>query len=114
MLQGSAEHGKSESSEDDQIRISELTQEIEELRKRNEALNEEIGLHKEIKDLTAERDHWKSERDKAKDNYDQQLIDNNELKKQFDATLKLFNDKATQTARILDSKLLDKILQRVR
>ena len=47
MLQGSAEHGKAESSEDDQIRISELTQEIEELRKRNEALNEEIGLHKE-------------------------------------------------------------------
>jgi len=46
MLQGSAEHGKAESSEDDQIRISELTQEIEELRKRNEALNEEIGLHK--------------------------------------------------------------------
>ena len=81
------------------------------MRKRNEALNEEIGLHKEIKDLTAERDHWKSERDKAKDNYDQQLIDNNELKKQFDATLKLFNDKATQTARILDSKLLDKILR---
>ena len=111
MLQGSAEHGKAESSEDDQIRISELTQEIEELRKRNEALNEEIGLHKEIKVLTAERDHWKSERDKAKDNYDQQLIDNNELKKQFDATLKLFNDKATQTARILDSKLLDKILR---
>lgn len=33
------------------------------------------------------------------------------LKKQFDATLKLFNDKATQTARILDSKLLDKILR---
>lgn len=110
-LQGNAEQREAERSEEDQIRISELTQQLEELRRKNEALNEEIGLHKEIKDLTAERDHWKSERDKAKDNYDQQLIDNNELKKQFDATLKSFNDRATQTARILDSKLLDKILR---
>ena len=110
-LQVSAEPAITTSSEEDQIRISELTQELEELRKKNETLNEEISIHKEIKALTAERDHWKNERDKAKDNYDQQLIDNNELKKQVDATLKLFNDKATQTARILDSKLLDKILR---
>lgn len=102
---------KAAGSEEDKTKISELTQALEELRQKNKALNEEIGLHKEIKELTAERDHWKSERDKAKDNYDQQLIDNNELKKQFDATLKSFNDKATQTARILDSKLLDKILR---
>ncbi len=111
ILQGSPEHGKPGSSEEDQIRIFELTQELEELRKENKALNEEIGLHKEIKDLTAERDRWKSERDKAKDNYDQQLIDNNELKKQFDATLKSFNDQATTIARTIDSKLLDKILR---
>lgn len=111
VLQGDAEQGKSTSSEEDQAKISELTQEIEDLRKKNEALSEEIGLHREIKELVADRDHWKSERDKEKYNYDQQLIDNNELKKQFDATLKSFNDRATQTARILDSKLLDKILR---
>lgn len=102
---------KADASEEDKTRISELTQDLEELRKENEELNKQIGIQKEIEELVAERDRLKSERDKAKDNYDQQLIDNNELKKQFDATLKLFNDKATQTARILDSKLLDKILR---
>lgn len=104
MLQGSAEHGKSESSEDDQIRISELTQEIEELRKRNEALNEEIGLHREIKDLTAERDRLEIEKNVRAKDYEK-------LEEQFRETLDSFNDKAKQTARILDSKLLDKILR---
>lgn len=110
-LQESTEHGKAESSEEDKIRISELTQKLEELRKENEALGEEIGLHKEIKALKAERDRLKSERDKAKDSYNQQLLDNNELEKQFGSTLEAFNNQAKQTARILDSKLLDKILR---
>ena len=104
MLQGSAENGKSESSEDDQIRISELTQELEELRKRNEALNEEIGLHKEIKDLTAERDRLEIEKNMRAKDYEK-------LEEQFKETLDSFNDKAKQTARILDNKLLDKILR---
>lgn len=110
-LQKNAENGKVESSEEDKIKIAELTEKLEELGKENEALNKEIVLHKEIKDLEIERDYWKSERDKAKDNYDQQLIDNNELKKQFDTTLKSFNDQATTIARTIDSKLLDKILR---
>lgn len=110
-LQESVEPAKVESSEEDKIKIVELTEELQKLRKEKEALSEEIGLHKEIEELTAERDRLKSERDKAKDSYNQQLIDNNELQKQVDSTLRSFNDKATQTARILDSKLLDKILR---
>lgn len=110
-LQGSSECKKQIPSEEDQKKISELLEKVEELRKENEALNKEIHLRKEIKELEVERDYWKNERDTAKNNYDQQLIDNNELSKQFDKTLKMFNDKATQTARILDSKLLDKILR---
>ncbi len=110
-LQESVEPAKVESSEEDKIKIVELTEELQKVRKEKEALSEEIGLHKEIEELTAERDRLKGERDKAKDSYDQQLIDNNELQKQVDSTLKSFNDKATQTARILDSKLLDKILR---
>lgn len=110
-LQKSTEHGKVGSSEEDKIRISELTQEVEELRKEKETLNEKIGLHKEIEDLKAERDQLKSKRDQAKDSYNQQLLDNNELEKQFSSTLEAFNNQAKQTARILDSKLLDKILR---
>lgn len=110
-LQGRTEPIKSESSEEDKTRISEMAQDLEKLRKENESLNKQIDIHKEIDELTSERDRLKIERDKAKDSYNQQLIDNNELKKQFDSTLKSFNDKATQTARILDSKLLDKILR---
>ena len=97
-LQESAEITKEAESEEDSKKVSELTQELERLRE-------------EIDKLTAERDRLKSDRDKAKDSYNQQLIDNNELQKQFDSTLKAFNDRATQTARILDSKLLDKILR---
>lgn len=110
-LQRSAEHGKAESSEEDKTRISELTQELEELRKEKESLSKEIGLHKEIEALEAERDQLKSKRDKAKDSYDQQLLDNKELENQFSSTLEAFNNQAKQTARILDSKLLDKILR---
>jgi hypothetical protein len=95
---------KTESSEEDKLRISKLTQEAEELRA-------ELGIRKEIEALKTERARLKEERDKAKDSYNQQLIDNNDLKKQFDSTLQAFNNKATQTARILDSKLLDKILR---
>lgn len=110
-LQTSDVHGRAESSEEDKIRISELTQENEELRKEKEALSEEVGLRSEIGALRAERDQLKSERDKAKDSYNQQLLDNNELEKQFSSTLEAFNNQAKQTARILDSKLLDKILR---
>lgn len=110
-LQESAEITKETESEEDSKKISELAQELERMRAENKALSEKVGLHEEIDKLTAERDQLKSDRDKAKDSYNQQLIDNNELQKQFDSTLKTFNDKATQTARILDSKLLDKILR---
>lgn len=104
VLQGGAEQGKSASSEEDQARISALTQELEELRKKNEALNEEIGLHREIKDLTAERDRLEIEKNIRAKDYEK-------LEEQFRETLDSFNDQAKQTARILDSKLLDKILR---
>lgn len=110
-LQVGAESKKTESSEEDKLKISELTQEAEELRKKNEALSAELGIRKEIEDLKVEREHWKDQRDKAKDSYNQQVIDNNDLKKQFEATLQAFNDKATTIARTIDSKLLDKILR---
>lgn len=61
----------------------------------------------------AERDSLKRDRDRAKESYKQQLLDNNELEKQFSSTLEAFNNQAKQTARILDSKLLDKILRGV-
>lgn len=110
-LREDAESEKKESSEEDKLKISQLTQEAEELRKENETLSAELGIRKEIEDLKREREHWKDERDKAKDSYNQQVIDNNDLKKQFESTLQAFNDKATTIARTIDSKLLDKILR---
>lgn len=110
-LQVSSEITNKAESEEDNKKISELTAELERIQDENKALSERVDLHEEIDKLRAERDQLKSERDKAKLSYDQQLIDNNDLQKQFDSTLRTFNDKATQTARILDSKLLDKILR---
>lgn len=110
-LKVSSEITNKAESEEYNKKISELTAELERIQDENKALRERVDLHEEIDKLRAERDQLKSERDKAKLSYDQQLIDNNDLQKQFDSTLRTFNDKATQTARILDSKLLDKILR---
>ena len=110
-LQKSTEVTRERESGEDSKKISELTQKLERIQAENKALREKVDLHEEIDQLIAERDQLKNERDKAKDSYKQQVIDNNELQKQFDSTLKTFNDRATQTARILDSKLLDKILR---
>jgi hypothetical protein len=110
-LQKSTEVTRERESGEDGKKVSELTQELERIQAEKKALSEKVDLHEEIDQLIAERDQLKNERDKAKDSYKQQVIDNNELQKQFDSTLKTFNDRATQTARILDSKLLDKILR---
>ena len=110
-FQKSTEVTRERESGEDSKKVSELTQELERIQAVNKALSEKVDLHEEIDQLIAERDQLKNERDKAKDSYKQQVIDNNELQKQFDSTLKTFNDRATQTARILDSKLLDKILR---
>ena len=110
-LQKSTEVIRESESGEDSKKVSELTQKLERIQAENKALSEKVDLHEEIDQLIAERDQLKNDRDKAKDSYNQQLIDNNELQKQFDSTLKTFNDRATQTARILDSKLLDKILR---
>lgn len=110
-LQKSTEVTRERESGEDSKKISELTQKLERIQAENKALSEKVDLHEEIDQLREERDQLKNERDKAKDSYKQQVIDNNELQKQFDSTLKTFNDRATQTARILDSKLLDKILR---
>ena len=110
-LPKSTEVTRERESGEDSKKVSELTQELERIQAEKKALSEKVDLHEEIDQLIAERDQLKNERDKAKDSYKQQVIDNNELQKQFDSTLKTFNDRATQTARILDSKLLDKILR---
>ena len=110
-LRSKTASSKAESSEEDKARISDLTQKLEETQKENEALSQEIEVHKEITTLKAERDRLKKERDIEREKRDQQLLDNKELEKQFNATLEAFNDQAKQTARILDSKLLDKILR---
>lgn len=101
------------SSAADSSRVNELTKAITELQKEKDGLIAVIGVQKEISTLTEERDSLKRERDRAKEAYKQQVLDNNELEKQFSATLEAFNSEAKQTARILDSKLLDKILRGV-
>lgn len=110
-LQVSSKITNKAEAEEDNKRISELTAELERIQDKNKALSERVDLHEEIDKLRAERDQLKSEREEAKERYKQQVIDNNELQKQFDSTLSTFEKRATLTARVLDSKLLDKILR---
>lgn len=103
-LQESAEPVAMESSEEDKLKILQLTQEAEELRKENEALSKRANLHEDIKQLATERDRLEIEKNIRAKDYEK-------LEKQFSETLDSFSDRAKQTARILDSKLLDKILR---
>lgn len=86
-LQSEAENSKQPTSEDDQNKIDKLTKAIDDLQKENEGLAAIIGTQKEIEALRAERDSLKKERDIEREKRDQQLLDNKELEKQFDATL---------------------------
>ena len=104
---------ESEKIADLQEKIENLRDRLSENRKEKETMLEKINLQKSIDDFKTEIEQLKQERDKAKANYNQQLLDNNDLEKQFKRTLEEFNDKAKQTARIIDSKLLDKILRGV-
>ena len=61
--------------------------------------------------MKAECDSLKRDRDRAKESYNQQLLDNKELEKQFNSTLDTFKDEAKKISRVIDSKLLDKILR---
>ena len=91
-LQSEAENSKQPTSEDDQNKIDKLTKAIDDLQKENEGLAAIIGTQKEIEALKAERDSLKKERDIEREKRDQQLLDNKELEKQFNATLEAFND----------------------
>ena len=102
-LRSKTASSKAESSEEDKARISDLTQKLEEIQKENDALSQEIEVHKDITALKAERDRLAEDRD-------QKLVAYKDLERQINATLEAFNDQAKQTARILDRKLLDKIL----
>lgn len=105
-LQTATEDTKQAVLEDNHSRINDLTATVDKLQKENAELTAIISVQKDIETL-------KRERDRARENYNQQLLDNNELEKQFSSTLEAFNNQAKQTARILDSKLLDKILRGV-
>lgn len=100
-------------SEYNQGQIDELNNVINQLREENAKFAEKDEIQKDISDLKKEKEELEKERNIAKEKRDQQLLDNKELEEQFNATLEAFNDRAKQTARILDSKLLDKILRGV-
>lgn len=112
-LQTATDNTRQAVFEDNQSKINGLTETIDKLQRENAELTALIGVQKEIEALKVQRDSLKRDRDRARENYNQQLLDNNELEKQFSSTLEAFNNQAKQTARILDSKLLDKILRGV-
>lgn len=112
-LNADAENARQVASEVDQDRIQSLEKTIDELKKEKADLEAKTKVQEDIESLKAacdslqeKRDRLEIERDRAKKKYD-------ELEEQFKSTLDKFNNEAKQTARILDSKLLDKILRGV-
>ena len=103
-LQESTEITRKAKLEEDSQKAYELTQELERMQAENKALRERASLHEDIERLTSERDRLEIEKNIRAKDYEK-------LEEQFRETLDSFNDEAKQTARILDSKLLDKILR---
>lgn len=99
--------------EHEQEEILSLMGKNEELQKENKELLEIVNAVKDIDALRSEHAHWVAKRDTARENYNQQLLDNKKIEEQFDKTIDNFQDRAKQTARVLDSKLLDRILRSV-
>lgn len=112
-LNADAGNARQVASEADHNKIATLEKTIDELQKENDNLTAIIGVQKEIDTLKVERDELKKDREIAQVHYDQQLRDNQRLEDQFNKTLEAFNSEAKQMARIVDSKLLDKILRGV-
>lgn len=117
-LQASSEITKEAESKENNKKISELMRELKRIQIENKALSEKVNLHEEIDKLKSQRvdldeeiAKLASERDRLEIEKNVRAKDYEKLEKQFRETLDSFNDEAKQTARILDSKLLDKILR---
>lgn len=98
-----------------------LINEREELRKQiKEAVEEIDNLKKLIGDISSAEDklgslkiectEWETKRTNARNDYIRQIEENKDLREQFERTLEDFNSRAKQTAKVLDSKLLERIL----
>lgn len=110
-LNANVENARQVASEVDQSKIDTLVKTIDELQKEKADLTAKVEVQKEIETLKAECDSLKRDRDRAKESYNQQLLDNKELEKQSNSTLDTFKDEAKKISRVIDSKLLDKILR---
>lgn len=94
-----------------QVELKNLNEKIEIITKENESLKEKLELQENVDALKREKVRLKSAIVELENNYDQSLLRNEKLKAQFRDKLNEFNDEAKQIARIIDSKLLDQILQ---
>lgn len=94
--------------------ISQMKKEIETLKERNVELKELVDskeIHDELKNGIEEE---KIKLEELKNDYKKQVIDNEKLKVELEDTIKRFGDSAAAiTAKILDDKLLNKILSSV-
>ncbi|WP_407721361.1 hypothetical protein [Ruminococcus sp. JE7B6] len=71
-------------------KIKELEQIINDYKQKEQDLKNIEEIKNDIIRLSKERDDYTDEYKKAKEKYNQQIIDNNELKKQFEKTLESF------------------------
>ena len=103
--------------DDCQDKIEVLQNENDSLRKNNEELTAKLDsiedFEKKIEQLRNDCERFSTMRDKAKEKYDQQVIDNNDLEKRFKETIENFKGETKSIAKILDKKLLDRVLRSI-
>jgi len=112
-LQSKEKEITSKDTSKNQAEIEQLSSEIEALKIKNEKLAALIETERTIEELQTERDKYISECDAAHENYKNQIAENAKLEKELENKLGWISDKASITAKALDSKLMDRILRSV-
>ena len=91
--------------------ISELQQVVNDYKQREREKENKEDIEKEIIRLAKECEEYKEKSKEAKKDYERQFRNKIDLEKEIETTLENFNNQAKQTAKILDNKLLDRIIR---
>lgn len=100
--------------ENDRLKAQLKTQEEEfkkQIKDRDELLGSISSATESLSNLKKECKEWEEKRKEERKLFIQQVEDNKDIKRQFEETLEDFNNKAKQTAKVLDSKLLERIMR---
>lgn len=110
-LQSKKEQIKKKDFAAEQAELDELNLKISNLTNENEELRKQIDFQKSVESLQSEQKSLKNKVSELRAAYKSEVEANLQLEQEFNKTLSGFSEEVKRTARIIDSKVLDKILR---